>query len=342
MTIKTTLMSMTFASGIALSATAGFAETLTMSSWIPPVHPLVSEVLGPWADSIAEVTEGRVSVRILPKSVGSPPQQFETVSTGQVDIGYSNQAYTANRFKYYGYSELPRGGDDAVATSVAYWRTYSDLFETHNEMPEVKLLGVFTHGPGQIFTKEHAIAGLDGNENIKVRGGGISSTRVIDTLGMTSIQAPISKAAEMLGNGIANGIALEPSSVISFKFDKYVDNRFTVDGGLYNASFYVMMNLDKWNTLSAEDQAAIEAVSGEALARQAGEMWNRGTAGAEAAFEGLGLTTTMPEGEFAAKLDAAFDQYEADWIASVAKDGVDGAALLQSYRDEVAAVEAGN
>lgn len=34
-----------------------FAETLVMSSWLPPKHPVVTNVMVPWAEQVAEVTE---------------------------------------------------------------------------------------------------------------------------------------------------------------------------------------------------------------------------------------------------------------------------------------------
>ena len=311
-----------------------------MSSWLPRNHPLVTDALIPYARSIEAVTEGRVKVKVLPKSVGSPVQQYEVAATGQADIVYGCHAYTPGRFKIFGFSELPYGGDDAIATSVAYWRVYEKALQTNNEMADVKLLSVFTHGPGNLFTRDHTITGLSGNEGLKIRGGGISSTRVIDTLGMTSVQAPISKAAEMLSNRIVNGITLEPSGLTYFKLEKYANNRFTVPGGLYNASFFVAMNPDKWNKISAKDRAAIEAISGEALARQAGEAWKRITEQAYEEFEKRDFVSTIPDGTFADQLNTAFMGYEREWIASLEGTNLNGADLLAEYRAEVRALVA--
>lgn len=323
----------------AMMASPAQAENLRMSSWIPSVHPLASDVLIPWAEEISNVTEGRVRVRILPKSVGSPVQQYDVVRTGQADIVYGNHTYTPGVFSIYGMAELPRNGDDPVATSVGYWRVYSEALKQVDEMSDVKLLTVFTHGPGEFYTNEVAVTGMDGNAGVKMRGGGIAATRVADTLGMTTVQAPVSQAAEMMSNGIVNGIAQTPSGIFNFKFDQYLDTRFTVPGGLYNVSFFVAMNKDKWDALSPEDQQAIDEISGEALARRAGEMWKKQTEVAYSKMEEQGYTTTMPEGDFADALNAAFDQYEQDWIASIADTGLDGAALLEAFRSEVADLE---
>ena len=51
-----------------VSATAQIAnaEVLTMSSWVPPTHFVHTDFLVPFTEKVAEVTEGRVTVTILP------------------------------------------------------------------------------------------------------------------------------------------------------------------------------------------------------------------------------------------------------------------------------------
>ena len=63
----------TLSAGLVLATAAGLpaaqaATTLTMSSWVSPTHFLTPEVFQPWIEDVKRVTEGRVDVRILPKS----------------------------------------------------------------------------------------------------------------------------------------------------------------------------------------------------------------------------------------------------------------------------------
>jgi TRAP-type C4-dicarboxylate transport system substrate-binding protein len=160
---------------------------------------------------------------------------------------------------------------------------------------------------------------------------------VVDTLGMTSVQAPFSKAAEMISNGVVGGAMLDRSLVTAFGFDRYFTNRFVYDGGLYNVSYYIVMNKDTWNNLSPEDQAAIDAISGETLARDLGRVWDELGAGADAAFEEKDVVTTVADGELKAALDAAFAEYEQDWIDQTADTGVNGREVIDSFRKAVSA-----
>jgi len=80
--------------------TPAFSETLVMSSWLPPKHPIVTNVMEPWAEQVAEVTEGRVKVRMLAKPLGSPPSHFDLAADGIADITYGLHSFTKD-FKYY-------------------------------------------------------------------------------------------------------------------------------------------------------------------------------------------------------------------------------------------------
>jgi TRAP-type C4-dicarboxylate transport system substrate-binding protein len=311
-----------------------------MSSWFPAANPLMTEAFVPWTEEIEKVTQGRVKVRIMKKTVGSVPTQFDVAKKGQVDIAFGNQSYSPGRFKQYAFVELPGNGDSSEVTSVAYWRTYNRFFTDKSELSGVKLLSVFTHGPGQLFTNKHQVTTIDGNKGIKVRGGGVAATRVVEALGMTSIQAPFSKAAEMISNGVVDGAMFDRSIVPAVGFTKYFNNRFTVKGGLYNVSYFVVMNMKTWNALSPEDQAAIDAISGETFARTIGAVWDRMGQSAENEFEKIGLKTMTPSGALEQELQTVFKGFEKEWIDSVAAEGVDGQEVITTYRKEIETLQA--
>lgn len=340
-TFKKTLLTATVAATLALTqfGTAQAQELLRVSTPIPASHPLMTEVIKPWAARVGEVTEGRVDVRVLPKLVGSFASQFDVAMTGQADISMGNQAYNPGRFTQYAFVELPGNGDRAVATSVAFWNTYQQFFADTDELSDVKVLTLFTSGPGQLFTTEHIVESMDGNAGVKVRGGGEASTRVVETLGMSSIQAPFSKAAEMISNGIVDGAMLDRSLVPVFGFDRYFNNRFSVKGGLYNVSYFFVMNKDAWNRISEEDQAAIDAISGATLAAEMGEVWDALGDAADIGFEESGMVTTIASGDLETSLNTAFAQYEQDWIDVIAAEGVDGRAVIDAYRASVKELE---
>ena len=60
------------------SVASAQSEELVLSSWLPPSHPIVTKVVGPWAKQVEEATGGRVTIRILPRPAGPPPAAGST------------------------------------------------------------------------------------------------------------------------------------------------------------------------------------------------------------------------------------------------------------------------
>src|SRR5262245_62867220 len=146
--------------GVAMLAAASLAglptpataqTTLTMSSWVSPAHPLTKNVVVVWGDQVEKATNGRVRFQMLPKHPSAPAGTFDAVKDGLVDVSYVTASYTPARHILPLLPELPGGGATAEINSVAFSRIHWKYFQAIGEYKGVKLLGVFTHGPGQMF-----------------------------------------------------------------------------------------------------------------------------------------------------------------------------------------------
>ena len=252
-----------------------YAETtLRMASWLPPQHPWVLDIMVPWIEKVKVATEGRVRIELLSAPIGPPPAHFNFAVKGIADITYGVHNYTTGRFSSTQIAELPFLSNSSEVLSVAWQRIYERELLHLDEHKGTHLLGVFTHGPGQLwFNKKYE--SLDNIKGLKVRiGGGIAQSSS-KALGLVPLQAPVTKAYELLSGGVADGIQLPSESISFFKLDRIIKQGFIFDGGLYNVSMFLVMNKKKWNKLSEDDQKAINSVSGEALAKMAGKAWDK-------------------------------------------------------------------
>ena len=66
---------------LSVSAAAQAKTELTVSSWLPPTHAVVADFLVPWGQQIEKATDGRVTLRILPKPVTNPPGPAPIITT---------------------------------------------------------------------------------------------------------------------------------------------------------------------------------------------------------------------------------------------------------------------
>lgn len=322
-------------SAIALagSTLASFSETLVMSSWLPPKHPIVVNVMKPWAEQIEEATEGRVRVQILAKPLGPPPAHFDLAAEGVADITYGLHSFTKDdRFLRSRIGQFSFLGDTAVDVSVAYWNVYSGQLDAQEEHKGTKLLGLFGHGPGLFHNNQRKIEAVGDFEGLKIRTpGGYIADLASDLKITTQFMGP-GEVFEKLSRGVIDGVTFPIEALASFNLADHIKYTMKIPGGIYNTSWFVVMNEAKWNELSAEDQAAIEAVSGEALAKLAGEAWDAADAtGAELAASSPIEVYDAPAPVLEAIRGFAAAR-EAEWAEAVGKTGHDGTAALSAFR----------
>src|SRR5215471_1340069 len=151
---------------------AAQTTTLTMSSWVSPNHLLSKDVLGVWGQQVEKATNGRVKLQMLPKHPSAPPGTFDAVRDDLVDVSYVTASYTPARHVLPLLAELPGGGATAEINSVAFSRIHWKHLHAIGEYKGVKLLGVFTHGPGQMFNTKRPINKVEDLAGMKIRTGG--------------------------------------------------------------------------------------------------------------------------------------------------------------------------
>ena len=247
--------------------------TLRMANWLPPTHPWVNNIMIPWIKNVKIATEGRVVIDMLNSPLGPPPAHFDFAAKGIVDITYGVHNYTSGRFSSTQITELPFLSNSAEILSIAWQRVYQKELLKLNEHRGTHLLGVYTHGPGQLWLSKY-YESIENVKGLKVRiGGGVAQSSA-KALGLVPLQAPVTKAYELLSGGVADGITLPAESIHFFKLDRIIKQGFKFNGGLYNTSMFLVINKKKWDSLSTRDREAINSVSGEALAKLAGKAWD--------------------------------------------------------------------
>jgi len=312
--------------------------TLRFSNWLPPTHLLSTEVIEPWAEQIEEVTEGRVNVQIL-SGLGSPDSHYNLVKNGVADLAFSVDGYTSDRFVLPYAMRLPFLADDSTTASVAYWRTYKELLEQYNEFGDVKVMGLWTFGPGNIHTTEREITSLEDFEGLRIRVSSDIVKDIVETLGGSPMFAPASEVYELISRGVVDGASFNYDSITSFKIDDSLNYVLDIPGGLYRETHYIIMNQRKWDALEPRDQEAIMEVSGEALAILAGNAWDRNDEIAKERLIEQGYTITVPDEAFLQEIETELSVLAEDWKERVAPMGVDGQLVIDTFKEHIEQAE---
>lgn len=323
----------------AFAAPAHAQVTLTYSSWVPPTHHLTIWQQN-WAAEVEKATGGRVKFQGLPKAPAAAPGTFDAVRDGLVDLSYVTASYTPARHILPLMAELPGAGETAEINSVAFSRIHWKYFQQVGEYKGVKLLGVWTHGPGQMFTKK-PIKSLDDFKGQKIRTGGGIAEAVANALGASAFVKPAPESYELLSSGVADGVFFPFESIVSFKLDKVIGQATVFPGGLYSSAFGFFMNEDKWNKIPKQDQAIIEKYSYEYVARSNGQSWDRADKVGLDALKAAGANIQTATAEMQAEAKKRSGPIIEDWIKKASVKLPNARQVLDEFHAELKKVAAG-
>lgn len=317
--------------GVAGQASA--ETTLRVASWLPPTHPQNAVVWPTWSKWVEEATEGRVKVAIE-YGMGHPKTMFEMVEDGVADASFSYHGYVPGRFKLTQVVEQPLLGVNAEAASVAHWRVHQKYFAKANEHDGLEVIGLFTHGPGQIHLADPvtSLADLKGK---KIRLGGGIQGEIGHRMGVTAVGAPAPKVYEMMQQGVIDGVFIPMGEQKSLRLKEVAKNVIALPGGMYLGSFSMFMNPEFLADLDPKDRAAILSVSGEKLSAMAGKAWDAGDAAGLIAAQEAGVNITMvKDGDAISKEFAALTKgMDENFYKAAADRNVDAKAALKELRE---------
>jgi TRAP-type transport system periplasmic protein len=258
------------------------------------------------------------------------------VRDGLADISYSVHGYTPGRYKLTEMAELPFLGDSSEVTSVAYQRMYDKHLAKHEIHKGMKVIAVFTHGPGHVFNSKRPINSMADAQGLKFRVGGGMVNEIGKTLGWNVTLKPAPESYELMSSGVMDGVLFPSESIESFKLEKLVRHKTQFPGGLYNVSFAFVMNEAAWNRISKADQEAINKLSGEYAARMFGRGWDQVDLRGNAFMQAAGVQTTKASKAFIDEVRGRTQGLEARWVEEAKGRGLTNAdQVLKEFRAEI-------
>lgn len=313
------------------------AITLRFSQWIPVAHVSQGPGLHKLFEDIAKATEGRVKIEPTAQALGAPPRNMQLAVDGISDVAWGLHGYTPGTYPLSEMVELPFLTKNVEANSVAYWRVFKAMFEKTGMHPAtVHTLAVHVHPAGQIYANKKVIRSLDDFKGLRLRATNTVSMEAFKMFGATPLPMPVTQLRDALSKGIADGTSFLDEGVFGFRIEEFVTSTTRIPGGLFNASFFLVINKGKWDAIAKKDQDAITALTGETLLRRMGKLWDAEEALSADKLKARGVTWVIADAAMMAKLDESLAPFEKKWIDDAKAKGVDGAAALRMFRAEVA------
>lgn len=318
---------------------------LKFAGYVPGQHGM-SKLLDDWADDLADASGGRLEFELLHGAqMGPTPKYYDIARNGQADITWILHGATPGRFDLTEISGLPFLFCSAEqATRVLnHPRLRSKYLD--EEHRGVKVLMLFMHPPGQIYTKGDPVLTVADIKGKAIRPPSRSVAEFLEALGANPVGMPPTALAEGLQKNTIDGAVIDHGGAgIAFKIGPHIDHATEVDA--YTTSFALVMNEDTYNSLPPDLRDLIVG----SLAEEGGEvgaLWDEiGEAGRKVLAEDGVEFHTMSEEEYD-KLKRIGSDVADGYIRQLDQKGKPGSevyAMMRELAEEIGPVgcDAGN
>ncbi len=337
--MKSATASLLSCSATILALAAGspaLAQTWVLfSSFTPPTQYMNARVFPAWIKDLEAATQGRVKIDVSPSSLAPPPGQLDLVLKGGADLAWQNSGVVPNRLAMNQMTQFPSPTASSEIMTRSIWRTHEKFFGPAGEYKGLKLVALIMFPANYLFMVKEPLNSLDQIRQMKVLTNPGETAKAWGHLTSGVVASPVVRYFDLVSKGSVDAYTSMPvAELISLNLWKHTKYVVDLKDAKNAATFALVMNEAKWNSISRADQAAIEKVSGEAFAKYMkavdevnDEVVKKVTA------DGLQFMTAP-----AAVIDGvkrAFASSEADWIAEAKKRGVDGRAALDFYRAQI-------
>ncbi len=313
--------------------TPALAETsMLVNVQFPRHHPLYLGVILPFKKNAERVTEGRLKVKLSDSGLGPSRTMWKMVTSGVADMSIMFTAYERKRLAIFGFSQLPFATKDASSASMAMWKTYIKFLKKKDPFKGVKLLGMTTLTGTHIYMRNKPFNTVADLKGVKVRTGPGVQAKIMKAVGAVPVVGVGKHFHPYMSKGIVDAMIGNPSTLNTYKIAKYVKYETRIPGKWGNAAFAVMMNQKKFDSLSAKERKAVMRIAGANLSRTGGAAYDKQTKAARES--GWKIKSQFASPALLANLKKIVAPFEAGWVRSAAKRGVDGKALLAYYRSQ--------
>lgn len=283
------------AAGASLIAMPAWAEdTLTAVHAFPETLIYTKSFLS-FVDKVNKAGEGvvKIEVRGGPEAIGMF-QQPDAVRDGIVDM-----VYTPGSF----YAGVVPEKDALVTSNLTAVETRENggielIDKIHQEKMGVKYLGWFDSGVCyNLWTRNEPQFDEAGNlkvEGLKLRGNAVYNAFFTNYLGAQVIDLPTGEVYSALQSGVVDATGWTQIGLIDLKWNEFLNYR--IEPCFFSTDLGVVINLDKWNSLSEESRKILQDVAIEHEKESVAAL--RGKRDEDfAALEAAGMKVVSLEGE---------------------------------------------
>ncbi|WP_299154190.1 TRAP transporter substrate-binding protein [uncultured Tateyamaria sp.] len=279
-----------------------------------------------FADLVEEKTDGALTITTHPSgSLYKGNEIFRAVRTNQIAIGERFMSALGN--------ENPVLEVDAIPFLATSFEDARSLYEASRPTVEaaledmgVKLLYAVPWPPQGLYSAD-PINSADDLNGARFRATNQMTTRLAELMGAQPTKIEAAEMSNAFATGVVNSMMTSAATGVDRSMWEYIPVFTDVQAAI--PKNVVVVNLEVWNNLSSDVQAAVE----EAAAEAERNGWRLATELAESAKSTLsenGMTVAQPSEELSAALPEFGTQLTQEWLE---RAGENGTAIIDAYRN---------
>lgn len=253
------------ATTIALTGGAAFAEQLAVvGSWSGlPLHKQYEKPF--WEDKMPAASNGEITAALTTHDqmgIGGG-DVFRMLGQGVFDVGMTVSDYAVSDSAALEGFDVPLLAADAAEAKAMIDAARPLMDEVFADVFNAKVLGVAPYPPQVVFCNAE-IASLADLEGKKIRASGRMTGKLLEALGAEAVSISFGEVPGALQKGVVDCAVTGAGSGYSAGWWEVSTHLMPIPLGGWDP-VVTAINLDKWASLSAEDQAVIQTAVTEEL-----------------------------------------------------------------------------
>ncbi len=302
---------------------------LNFATWQPPGHVNNTQVFEPFTREVAEKTEGRVKIYLHPGgALAKGDETYDGVVTGILDIGFALQAYTPGRFPLTTIMEFPFLFSNSLQACLATMELYQTNQAFQDEYKDVKVFWIGATDTAALLSTK-PVKTMEDMKGLRIRTPGTIQNDVVTAFGGIPVSMPYADVYDALQRGVVDATFGPFTSILPFKLHEVIDHVLMVD--FYVTPLYVVMNKEKWNKISPQDQAIIEELVAQ-FPRQIGELYNHEVEVNLKVVKDNNITLNTMTPEQIAEAKKVLEPLQAKWLADMKAKGLPAEEVYAQFK----------
>ena len=266
-------LAVTAFTALGLMAQPALSEELSVATFVPPQHHTNTVMFKWFGEELEKRSGGSLTMKLFPAGQlgAGPVQQYKRAVEGIADITFGVSAYTPTLLPKTMLA-IPPG--KATNSAEATQRILS-VFDEHlaDEYADVKMIGLSTAaGIGISATRDMStLAGLKG---AKIVPYAALTTPIIEAMGAVPVQMPVTEMYTGLSTGTIDGAYATYNNMTPPWNFWDVASHFVTNVPVQHAVIFVVMNRERYESLSDEHRAIIDELAGEAASMKLAESFD--------------------------------------------------------------------